>query len=139
MDDKINRRDFLKFISAGLIGGGLMLLSPLHGNKVVFRGDGPVKSAGMSDGNPRIAELKKKITDLQIDIKNDKISCASGSRMGRDISRIASRLPEKQRQFRHYQIAYSELRGRARKEIEVPSKKNRPDELLISRLIRKYS
>ena len=139
MKKSMNRREFLKYFGIGIIGGGVFLLSPLPGNIKSPRNNELQTQANETGDNSKLCELRKLIAKLQNDIKQDKIMYSRGSRAGQDVGYIAAGLRGKQREFRHYQIAYSELLGRKRNEIESPHNHNQPDELLISRIRRQFS
>ncbi|MCP4129838.1 MAG: hypothetical protein GY754_02365 [bacterium] len=87
----------------------------------------------------QIAGLKKKVNSLQNTIRKDKAALKARGKTGKPCGHIDARLHKNGIKMRHYLIAYSELKGRMRKEIERPGKNNLPSERAISRIKNQYS
>jgi hypothetical protein len=127
MSHTMSRREFLRHVNTGFVAGGILIAI---GSKNPF----DIKESWLTIDHTKKEELKNYITWLQRDIKKDKVLIAQRSRAGQEIGNIASNLCHKQTRFRHYQIAYSELQGRKREQIEKPAYDNRPDERTIRRI-----
>lgn len=69
----------------------------------------------------------KKIRELKNSRKQDK-------RNGRALWRIESEIMSKKWEFRHTHIAYCELRGRSREQIECPREGNKASQYRIDKL-----
>lgn len=74
-------------------------------------------------------ELKNTCKELAANIRNLK------SQRKHVMYGYVDGLLEKQYEFRHHHIAYSQLRGRTRDEIENPARDNKPSESYINAII----
>lgn len=88
---------------------------------------------------PRRLELKNWLKNTAIEIRELKNKhnetqrrCKSGG------SIYFGDLQDKSYEYRHYHIAYSELRGKKREQIEKPREDNLPDEKFIEKIKVKY-
>lgn len=80
----------------------------------------------------KYSELKTFLANLAKEIKEQKLECKEQQRQHGGSGYIKRYSPSWD--FRHHHIAYCELRGRKRDEIERPADHNRPDEQYIQRI-----
>lgn len=86
-----------------------------------------MKSLVMKTVKETLKDYAKEITPLKKSRKLDK-------RNGRSLSSIEYDIWCLKRKFRHLHIAYCEIRGRERSQIEKPKENNLPDESYILKL-----
>ena len=87
----------------------------------------------------KITELKYLLKDLGKEIRLEKELLKERHRNKQYNYTNDTKVLRLKYQYRHKHIAYSELRGRTRKEIEKPSDTNLPNEKLIEELKKQYS
>lgn len=79
----------------------------------------------------KIDELKLKLKGMAEDIKKSNAVLKEAQRNDYGSSNLMFKLYLKRREFRHHHIAYCELRGRTRDQIEKPREHNEADEYTI--------
>lgn len=81
--------------------------------------------------------LKYELKELAKEIKNWKSWRKPKNRVGFDLQQwdVDEAIYYRSRDFRHKHIAYCQLRGRTRQEIERPAKNNLPDEKIIEEIM----
>ena len=85
--------------------------------------------------------LKEELKELAKEIKYWKSKRKLKARLGLGwaLSDIEYEVYWERREFRHKHIAYCQLRGRTRQEIERPAKDNLPNEKLIERIMAEHA
>ena len=89
----------------------------------------------------KIDELKLKLKGLaeEIKTKNTKLKEVQRSKGAASGSYLMFELYQTRYEFRHYHIAYCELRGRTRDQIEKPREHNEANERLIEKIKIEYA
>jgi len=88
---------------------------------------------------PKRKELKNLLKKLAIEIKETKSKHKEVQRKQRGGgSDYEWSLHRKSYDYRHYHIAYSELRGKTRDQIEKPKEDNLPNEDIIASIKKEY-
>ena len=81
-----------------------------------------------------LKETKEYLKKLAVEIRENK-NCRKLSNCGnRKLSEIEYTVFRLKYEFRHYHIAYCELRGRTREQIEIPSKSNPANQVYIDKI-----
>jgi hypothetical protein len=126
MAERISRRAFLRIAGAGVAacaaGTSDLGSTPARGRETP----------------PEFPELKKTLIKLRADLSEAKRTLVSARKAGRKAGPEAADFSKKSRAYRHHLIAYSELRGKKREEIEKPGRSNRPNEAEIARIKRLF-
>ena len=86
----------------------------------------------------KIKQLKEFLKSTAQEIREKKILIKKTQRMDIYAGLKQSKLVELKFVYRHHHIAYSELKGRRREEIESPRADHLPDNRIISELKRQY-
>lgn len=81
-----------------------------------------------------LKETKEKLKKISIEIREFKNYRPQKNRGDKHLSEIESHLNYLKYHFRHIHIAYCELRGRTREQIERPSKYNFPNQKYIEKI-----
>ena len=84
-------------------------------------------------------ELKKDMDKMKAELKLLKKNLVAARKAKGKFGPLASQFAKKQRVYRSYHIAYAELRGKKRNQIERPLARNRPDEAAIARIKKQYA
>jgi hypothetical protein len=93
---------------------------------------------------PNLKELKALLKQMAEDLKKGKLGfknyCRNGFKTENDLYKNMGSwsIFKMKHEFRHMHIAYCELRGRIRSQIEKPSENNMPDEAYINKIKEKY-
>jgi hypothetical protein len=87
---------------------------------------------------PKMKELKHWLITNAVEIRETKKIHKENQRSKNDHSLMWS-LYKMSQDYRHHHIAYSELRGRTRDQIEKPKSDNLPNEDKIQRIKEEYS
>jgi hypothetical protein len=87
----------------------------------------------------KIQELKLYLKAQASAIKEARINLKNTQRSGKDASRMQASIGSVVREYRHHHIAYCELRGRTRDQIETPRENNLPNERLIDKIKETYA
>jgi len=85
-----------------------------------------------------IDELKVYLKKLAAEIRVDKLVLVKTQKAHGQYGGLMSMLYYKSRDYRHHHIAYCELRGKTRDQIEQP-KYSKPNEYVISQIKKKYA
>ena len=88
--------------------------------------------------NTKLSELKELVKSMAATIKQSRKELKTNQREGNSCWREQGLLFFTGRKYRWHHIAYSELRGRTRDEIEHPNADNPADESFISRIKEQY-
>lgn len=83
-------------------------------------------------------ELKKELKKLAKEIRYWKSKRKLDKREGHSLWQIESRIWKRKYEFRHKHIAYCQLRGRLRWQIEKPALDNLPNENYIEEVMAKH-
>jgi len=83
---------------------------------------------------PKRLELKEKLKSWGKQIRYLKNTRKQDKREGRTLQDIEFDIYKLKREFRHHHIAYCEMRGRTRLQIELPSEDNKPSEDYITKI-----
>jgi len=83
--------------------------------------------------NTKIAEAKQWLKDAAIKIRKTRKEYKDTQRANESSWQLAYRLNDLKHEYRHRHIAYSEMRGRTRDQIERPREGNEPNETLIQK------
>lgn len=86
----------------------------------------------------KIYELKVNLKQLAVQIQTTKKAFKESQRTGEYSPGSHWDFRALRREIRHKHIAYCQLRGRTREQIERPGEGNRPDEKLILEYMTKY-
>lgn len=90
----------------------------------------------------KLLQLKNYLKKLAIKIKKDKKELKEAQRSYKDGKGAGSELMcglfLERRNYRHHHIAYSEMRGKTRDQIEKPREDNLPNEDLIAKVKKEY-
>jgi len=86
----------------------------------------------------KIKELKELLKSIASEIKQDKVVLVKTQKAGGMAGMLMYSLYRKRRNYRHHHIAYCELRGKTRDQIEKP-KYHMPDEFEIERIKKAYA
>jgi len=86
-----------------------------------------------------IDKLKKNIKAQAVEIRKARHEYREAQRAGKSSYRKLWDLQKLQKNYRHHHIAYCELRGKTRDEIEQPRDGNHPDECEINRIKTEYA
>ena len=88
---------------------------------------------------PKRLELKNYLKKLAVEIREYKRKHKEVQRQnGGGGSKYIGEIYYRQTMYRHHHVAYSELRGRTRDQIEKPKEDNKPNETLITQIKEKY-
>jgi hypothetical protein len=88
---------------------------------------------------PKRLELKNYLKKLAIEIREYKSKHKEVQRQnGGGGSRYIGEIYSRQFLYRHHHIAYSELRGKTRDQIEKPKENNKPNEKVIEKIKKDY-
>lgn len=88
---------------------------------------------------PKRLELKNYLKELAVEIREYKEKHKEIQRQnGGGGSGYIGDLYRRQYLYRHHHIAYSELRGRTRDQIERPKEDNKPNEKVIAQIKEKF-
>jgi len=79
-------------------------------------------------------EIKERLKNYASEIKSLKGKRKLSNRGNLDLSEIESKIFQLKYHFRHNHIAYCEIRGRTREQIEKPSKFNPPNQSYIDKI-----
>jgi len=128
MTEKISRRKFI-----GVMGTGLAALGAVGSESC--RSKRAVK--------PKKAEefpaLKKDLDGMRAELKLLKKNLVGIRKARGNFGPLASQFAKKQRIYRHHHIAYAELRGKKRNQIEKPHAGNPPNEVEIANIKKRYA
>lgn len=86
----------------------------------------------------KVYELKVNLKHLAVQIQATKLAFKKAQRAGEGSFSYWITLLGLRREYRHKHIAYCQLRGKARGQIEHPFDGNLPDETVISEIMAKY-
>lgn len=86
-----------------------------------------------------LREVKEQLKVWAKEIRKHKRSRKQDKRNGRELWEIESDIYHLKWDFRHHHIAYCEIRGRSREEIECPRKDNPASQHHIDRLKEKWA
>lgn len=89
--------------------------------------------------NTKLQELKALIKNQASELKQTRHDIKTTQREGRYAGTKQSRLVDMKNTHRHHLIAYAELLGRKREQIEQPRKDNLPNESLIACIKEAYT
>jgi len=81
-----------------------------------------------------LKETKEYLKLLAKEIKELKSYRPLSNRQGHDLSQDDYAIFQKKYKFRHHHIAYCELRGRTRDQIEIPAKNNLANQTYIDKI-----
>ncbi len=84
-------------------------------------------------------ELKKNMDKMRAELKLLKKNLVAARKAKGKFGPLASQFAKKQRVYRSHHIAYAELRGKKRNQIERPLARNRPNEAEIARIKKQYA
>lgn len=88
----------------------------------------------------KIDELKMKLKEMGLGIRKIRTELKNDQRMhGYKGYILNSDLGEKKYVYRHHHIAYSELRGKTREQIEKPKENNYPNESYVKEIKALYA
>jgi hypothetical protein len=87
---------------------------------------------------PKMLELKNWLKNKAVEIKETRKLHKEAQRTNNDNSYMGS-LWHESYLYRHHHIAYSELKGRVRDQIEKPRQNNLPNEEKINKIKEKYT
>lgn len=82
----------------------------------------------------RFQELKRWLKDTGKTIRETRIQYKNAQREHKGYNTLLRTLKRLTWEYRHKHIAYSELRGRTRDQIEQPNDDNYPNELMIEKI-----
>ena len=88
--------------------------------------------------NPKLEELKQWLKDHAPTIRSTKQEHKEAQRAGKSSWKLQSKVLGLKYEYRHRHIAYSQLRGRKREQIECPRDNNLPNETYITALMGEY-
>ena len=84
-------------------------------------------------------DLKELLKNTAARIKDTKKDLKSNARAGQPYCSQQSDVHYAKREFRHHLIAYCEMRGLKREQIEKPAENNLPNEIYIKQIKEKYN
>ena len=125
MAETITRRAFIRALGASLAAVGVESCR-------AKRAEAP-KSAEMDSA------LKKELDGMRAELKRLKKNLVEVRKARGNSGPLASQFAKKQRVYRLHHIAYSELRGKKRAQIERPHAGNAPNEAEIARMKKRYA
>ena len=86
-----------------------------------------------------LKELKLQQKKLAVEIRELKNHRPLSNRGDYDLCKLESDIMYNKHKFRHHHIAYCELRGRKREQIERPAKDNLPNKKFIETIKNEYT
>jgi hypothetical protein len=88
---------------------------------------------------PKRLELKNYLKELAVEIREYKDKHKEVQRQNKGGgSKYIGEIYHRQYLYRHHHIAYSELRGKTREQIEKPKENNKPNEKVIEKIKKDY-
>jgi len=128
MAGKISRRKFI-----GVMGTSLAALGAVGSESC--RSKRAVKPKKVEE----FPALKKDLNGMRAELKLLKKNLVGIRKARGDFGPLASQFAKKQRVYRHHHIAYAELRGKKRNQIERPHTGNPPNEVEIANIKKRYA
>lgn len=86
----------------------------------------------------KLLQLKNWLKNEAVEIKEAKKELKEAQRSSNSSGELMFSLFMQRRNYRHYHIAYSEMRGKTRDQIERPREDNLPNEDLIAKIKKDY-
>jgi len=86
-----------------------------------------------------LQEVKGQLKEWAIEIRSLKATRKQDKRGGRSLDDIENDIRKLKFKFRHHHIAYCEMRGRTREQIEQPAEGNYPDQYTVTNIKKEWS
>jgi hypothetical protein len=164
MAEKISRRKFIRVAGTGLAALGTLGAESCRSKR--RKQQKKIEKAPLSKGAEKLPQLdredklpqlenaekpasskkpgafpglKKDMDKMRAELKLLKKNLVAARKAKGKFGPLASQFARKQRVYRSYHIAYAELRGKKRDQIERPLARNRPNEAEIARIKKQHA
>ena len=134
MAELITRREFLRKGGISLVAVGLTGSCSRKSQPSPTKS----KSSSQNKNDARLAPLMKTLSEMRAELRSLKKALVAQRKSGGNFGPLMSQFAKKQRTYRSYHIAYSELKGKKRDDIEPLLARNKPDEATISKIKQPY-